>query len=476
MFKTMWILGIVKTDHQKRKGKKMKQSLFELFIKKASVQKLLSAGIDEYKHHQKLVSKVQPPKNELTAQYETLLADFAAMRGGSLWYPYLSSGLGNGAYVELLDGSVKLDFIAGIGAHWSHGDPDIIRASLEAAFQDTLQQGNLQQSIHCKKVFQQLQQLSGFDHAFISTSGAMAAENALKIAIHHQQPRKRILAFNKCFMGRTLSLAQITDKEIYRKGLLDNMGVDHIPFFDYKDPDGSIKKSVSRLKEAITRHSGKIAVMCMELIQGEGGYYPGTPEFFKAIIDILKNENILVLVDEIQTFGRTDKPFAFQHFGLEGLVDIVTVGKLSQVCATLYNKEIEPQSGIISQTFTSSSAAFAGASVIFDQLINGNYLGKTGKILTWSDAFREALSDLSQEMPDKLSGPFGYGAMCAFTPFDGDKNRAIAFVKKCFENGLIGFIAGDSPTRVRFLPPLGGVRDEDIQVAISIIRETLKEV
>ena len=50
--------------------------------------------------------------------YQKMIDDFSEKRGGSLWYPYIGSGMGKGALVELADGSVKFDFISGIGAHW----------------------------------------------------------------------------------------------------------------------------------------------------------------------------------------------------------------------------------------------------------------------------------------------------------------------------------------------------------------------
>ena len=47
----------------------------------------------------------------------------------------------------------------------------------------------------------------------------------------------------------------------------------------------------------------------MELIQGEGGYNIGSETFFKSIINIMKNEQIPILIDEVQTFGRTSELF-----------------------------------------------------------------------------------------------------------------------------------------------------------------------
>ena len=61
---------------------------------------------------------------------------------------------------------------------------------------------------------------------------------------------------------------------------------------------------------------------------------------------ILKDNQIAVFIDEIQTFGRTSELFAYQHFGLEEYVDIVSLGKLAQVCATLFTREFGSRAGL----------------------------------------------------------------------------------------------------------------------------------
>ena len=119
--------------------------------------------------------------------------------------------------------------------------------------------------------------------------------------------------------------------------------------------------------------------MCFELIQGEAGSYPGTEEFFVALLKVLKEHGILVFVDEVQTFGRTDHLFAFQHFGLDEYIDVVTCGKLLHTCATLFNENLRPKPGLISQTFTSATTSIRVATTILKSLLEEGYLGRQGK-------------------------------------------------------------------------------------------------
>jgi 4-aminobutyrate aminotransferase-like enzyme len=415
------------------------------------------------------ITCVRDADNAKKAAYSATITQFETQRGGALWYPYIGSGRGNGALVELLDGSVKYDLISGIGVHWGHSHPQILKATLAASLRDTVMHGNLQQDMLTVDLVNLLTKHSGFPHAFLSTSGAMANENALKLAFHHHPGRTRVIAFERCFMGRTIALASITDKAAYRDGLPTAMNVDYIPFYDDSQPDNAVKK----LKEYIHRYPGQHAALCLELIQGEGGYYPAPASFFKELIAIAKEADISVLADEVQTFGRTECLFASQTLGIIDDVDILTVGKLLQVCATLFRSTHKPKPGLISQTFTGSSTALAAGISILTQLTTEPYLGTTGKIITLSQTFRDRLDTLGKKYPGSIHGPFGYGSMIAFTPFSGSLDDAKNLCKRLFEHGIIGFIAGANPARIRFLLPMGGIQDADLDPIFQHIESAI---
>ena len=81
-----------------------------------------------------------------------------------------------------------------------------------------------------------------------------------------------------------------------------------------------------------------------------------------------------------------------------------------------------------------------------------------------------------QEYPDWIQGPFGLGVMIGFSVFDGSEKITKGFLHQLFKNGVIAFNAGHSPTRVRFLLPVGAVTFEDIDQVCRIIMGTLKEM
>ncbi|MBA3815768.1 MAG: aminotransferase class III-fold pyridoxal phosphate-dependent enzyme [Parachlamydiaceae bacterium] len=434
-------------------------------------KRLLIAAV---KAHQAKITGVCPPIPSLQQSYEDLLLTFAQFRGAKLWFPFLGSGIGKGTLVELADGSIKYDFIGGIGVHyWGHSHEDLIASSIDAALSDTIMQGNLQQNIDSVGLSALLVQASKLDHCFLTSSGAMANENALKIAFQKKFPAQRILAFERCFVGRTLAVSQITDKAAYREGLPSNVLVDYIPYFNVLHPEESTANAINALKKLLHRYPKEYAVMCFEFVQGEGGFHQGTSAFFKAIMSILKDNNIAIFADEVQTFGRLPELFAFQYYGLEEFIDIVTIGKLSQVCATLFRENYKPRPGLLSQTFTSSTSAIKASQVIIKNLIHGNYYGPQGKIQQINNYFTVHLERLSKKHPELIRGPFGIGCMIAFTPYDGEYLNVTDFVYRLFEAGVLSFIAGENPTRVRFLVPAGAVTNEDIDHVVNIIEKTL---
>ncbi|MEE2670905.1 MAG: aminotransferase class III-fold pyridoxal phosphate-dependent enzyme [Bdellovibrionota bacterium] len=460
----------------------MKDVVAPAFFNDARIEqakKLISEALQE---HSSKITEVKPGPAANKEEYEKLLNDFSSLRGGKLFYDYLGSGIGNGALVELADGSVKYDFITGIGVHYfGHSHPGVVAAQIDGAITNTTMSGNLQQNIDSPKLFELILNQAnkygaGFDSMFMTSSGVMAAENALKMVFQKRFPAHRVVAFEKCFMGRTLSVSQITDKAAYRKGLPKSLSVDYIPFYDANNHERSIQMATKHLEWYFNRYPGEYAAMCMELVQGEGGYWVGHEDFFKAICDVCKKHNVSVIVDEVQTFMRTEELFAFQYFKLDKHADMILIGKNSQICATLYRDDHKPQPGLISQTFTSSGSAINAAYYIINEIANGGYLGKDGKINKLHERFANNLSELNKKYPDKIEGPWGIGAMIGMTVFGGDTQKSKDFTFKLFENGVLSFIAGAAPTRVRFLIPAGAVTESDIDRACAIIEKTLCEM
>ncbi len=437
---------------------------------------------DALKEHQKQITGVKPGNPELKESYDALLKNMGEYRGGALFYNYLGTGIGNGPLVELADGSVKYDFITGIGVHYmGHSHPGVIDAQITGAISNTVMNGHLQQNVDSAKLIELISKQACKNGAevknvFLTTSGAMANENAFKMIFQKRYPAARFFSFEKCFSGRTLGMAWVTDKAAYRQGLPKTIDVDYIPFYCAGDHQGSIDLAVKAMKKAITRFPGQHAGFCMELIQGENGSWVGHTEYFEALIKVCQENNVSVFIDEVQTFGRTDELFSFQHFKLDKYADVVAIGKNSQVCATLFKDDHKPKPGLMSQTFTGASSQISASYYIINEIVNGGYLGKNGKIEKLHAHFKGHLEKLAAKYPDKVSGPFGIGAMVAMTVFGGDEAKSKAFTMKLFENGALSFMAGTTPTRVRFLMPIMAVENKHIDDVCALIEKTLNEM
>jgi len=440
----------------------------------AEARQLLHAAVKDY---QQSITEVRPPNTAVKTEYDETVKLLSHNRGGNLWFPYIGSGIGNGALVELADGSIKYDFICGIGVHFfGHNHPDLLDSGINAALSNTIMQGHLQQNLDAAELISFLLHASGFDHCFLTTTGTMANENAFKIAFQKNHPANRVLAFEHCFAGRSLAMAQVTDKPGFREGLPPNIIVDYVPFFDPAEPEKSTEKTIQVLKSHLKRYPKQHALMIFELIQGEAGFNCGDTQFFKSIMTLLKENNVGIMVDEIQSFGRTTELFAFQYFGLESYVDIVTIGKMSQTCATLFKNEFKPKPGLLSQTFSSSTSGIKGSLVILKNLINGGYYGPQGKIAKLHEYFVSQLTKLEKRHPDLIQGPYGIGCMIAFTPYKGDPKKVHDFIRRLYEAGVISFSAGGEGknlARVRFLIPAGVVTHKDIDQVILITEREL---
>ncbi len=419
------------------------------------------------------------PRSELSGPYHEWLEQFAGLRGNSLFFPYLGSGAGQGALVELADGSVKYDMITGIGVHaMGHANEELLSELIPAVLSDTIMQGNLQQNTESLLLSKQLVTLANqhgasLDHCFLSSSGAMANENAFKVLFQYRNGSSRIMAFENAFAGRTHLTGQVTDRPKNRLGQPLTVPLDYIPFYDANCPEKSTNRTLQTTERFIKRYPDAHCGFIMELVQGEGGYYSAPREYFVQLCQLLKKHQVPVFFDEIQTFGRTYAPFAFQMLELDEFVDVVTIGKMSQVCATFFREELNPKPGLLSQTFTSSTTAIVAANWILRKLIEGNFYGAEGRIAEIHQRFVARLETIQAKMPDRVRGPWGIGAMIAFTPLDGSPESAKRVLHALYEAGVISFVAGNNPARVRFLPPLLSITNDEIDSVCDILESVL---
>jgi len=409
--------------------------------------------------------------------YEKAIREVERLRGRPLVFPCLTAGTGRGARVRMSDGTVKLDFIGGIGVYaFGHGDDDLLENAVVAAAGDTVFQGHLTPGPEYLRLSRALLRHSGarLKHVWLSLSGAIANENAMKMIFQKNTPADHILVFDRGFHGRTLMLAELTDRPGFREGLPRIGKVLHVPFYDPND-ESSSARSLAVLEEHIERHPGQIAGFCFELVQGEGGFHTAPPEFFSTLMQRCQDADVAVWVDEVQTYARTGELFAFKTLGLEEYVDLVTVGKSLQGSAVLTSKSYNPRPGLVAGTYAGSTVGMAVGARIIERLEEEQYLGPQGRVAILARRIEKRFESLEKRMPRAIGARSGIGAMQAFVPFDGSPELARAVLAAAFDEGLILLAAGSSPTKIRMLPPVN-TSDEELESCFTMLEKALRRV
>jgi len=437
--------------------------------------KLFSAILVE----QQKFNHVKGPDASKEKLVEEKLKEFEKLRGRGFFFNFMASGRGHGPFVELIDGSVKYDLITALGVNLlGHSHPLYIKANLEAATSDALMCGNLlsyQEPYELSKIILESVKNSRLKHFWLSCSGSFANDTALKIIWQKKAPNYRLIAFEKSFAGRSIAMQDVTYNSAYREGMPKSIEVDHVPHFNYKDPENSLKNTIKALDDLIEKNGNVYCAITLELIQGEAGFIYGTKEYYEGIFQWAQKNNIYIWVDEIQSFARTKELFAFQMYGLDKYVDVVTVGKVLQACGTFFTEELNPKPGLIAGTFNGSIASLAAGKNILRYLLEGNFYGENGRISVLESKFKKRLMDLSKKHgSSKIPYVGGIGTMISFEVGDGSPDSTNKFIKKLFDNGIISFSAGKNPMRVRFLLPLS-IKDEHIDDIFQIVEKTIIE-
>src|SRR6202790_235710 len=230
---------------------------------------------------------------------------------------------GTGCYVYDAAGKKYLDFLGGIAVNaLGHAHPRIVKVIRREAAR-AIHLSNLFHNSYQGPLARKLAQWSGLDRVFFSNSGAEAIEGALKLARLYGRtsadapgspPRKhRILALENSFHGRTFGAVSVTATERYRLPFAPLVpGVEFVSFNDVADLESKFDDTV--------------CAILLETIQGEGGIYPVSEDFWNRARALATKNGALLIADEIQCgLGRTGRYFAYQKFSSKP--DVVAVAK-----------------------------------------------------------------------------------------------------------------------------------------------------
>ena len=226
---------------------------------------------------------------------------------------------GRGCYVFDQNGKKYLDFLGGIAVNaLGYSYPDLVKTIRREAGR-AVHVSNLFHNPFQGPLAAKLAKWSRMDRVFFTNSGSEAVEGALKLAriAAKKKPggarKTRFLALENSFHGRTFGALSITHTLKYREPFEPLVpGVEFVRLNDVADLEAKFTEDV--------------CAAIIEPIQGEGGIYPVSNEFWKRARELATRHGAALIADEIQCgLGRTGKEFAYQR--LEGLPDIVIVAK-----------------------------------------------------------------------------------------------------------------------------------------------------
>ena len=457
----------------------MNQLVGQMLSESPQIQKMIKDLTQEVMKINKNITGIRDAQPNFKDSGKKIMEQAGLVRGRPLHYNYMGTGAGRGPFVELEDGSVKLDLINGIGIHlMGHGNERVIEATIRGAISDIVMQGNLQPNKEYYEFTKLLVDLAGkrsrLKHAWLATCGTMANENALKISRQKNTPARKVLAFKNAFAGRSTMMAELTDNAAYKVGLPEYHEVLRVPFYDKNDPQ-SIEKSLRAMKENVAQNEKNISCFSFEPMLGEGGYQAAPREFFLPMLDFCKEKGIAIWADEVQTFTRTGELFAFETLDIGQYIDICTIAKTAQNGATLYTEEYNPKPGLIAGTFSGSTTGLTAGIEILKMMSEQNYLGPQGRVMDIHKRFIGMLNQLNETTcKGMLTDAGGMGLMIAVTPFDGKKEKVDVLLKKLFENHLVAFSCGKDPVRIRFLVP-AIISNDEIALAGKILEKCMLE-
>lgn len=362
---------------------------------------------------------------------------------------------GKGSTVVDSDGKEYIDMGSGIAVNIFGMCDEEWTAAVAKQLTVCQHTSNLYYSAPCVKLAELLCEKTGMKKVFFGNSGAEANEGAIKTARKYAFEKKgkdyyKILTLNNSFHGRTITTLAATGQDVFHN--------DFLPLtegFVYTDAN-----DVEMLREVVSEN--KLAAIMFETVQGEGGVVPLTQEFVNAIKDICDKEDILMIVDEVQTGnGRTGKLFGYMHYGITP--DIVTTAKglggglpIGAVIMGEKTKDVLT-SGTHGSTFGGNPVSCAGAVNIISRLTFG---------------FLEEVNRKSKYIIDELKNANGVKSVTGLGLMLGIETEkdASEVIKICQENGVLPIKAKN---KVRLLPPLN-ITDDELIKAISVIKKAVK--
>ncbi|EME14757.1 L-lysine 6-transaminase [Rhodococcus triatomae] len=323
-------------------------------------------------------------------------------------------------------------------------------------------------------------------HLFLVDGGALAVENALKVAFDWKSRRNeaagrdpalgtRVMHLRHAFHGRsgyTLSLTNTDPVKVARFPRFDWPRIDAPAVETGVDIVAAENRALDQARRAFAEHPHDIACFVAEPIQGEGGDRHLRPEFLRAMAALCTEHDALFVLDEVQTgIGITGSTWAYRQLGLEP--DVVAFGKKAQVCGIMAGGRVDEEPNNVFRVGSRINSTWGGnltdmvrARRILEVVERDRLIDRAR--LLGSHLLAE-LDALAARHPDVVTDPRGSGLMCAVTLDTVSRRDAVVATLREREHVLL---LGTGERGIRFRPPLT-VTAGELSEAVAALDRTL---
>jgi len=311
-------------------------------------------------------------------------------------------------------------------------------------------------------------------HMFFVSGGALAVENALKVAFDWKvrknlakgkgEKGQKIIHFKHAFHGRSGYTLSLTNT--------DPLKTMYFPMFNWpriinpvihfekgKITEAELERvkqveiqAVQQIMQALQDNPDDIAALIVESIQGEGGDGHWRPEFILELRRLADENEFLLIFDEVQSgFGTTGTWWCFEQYGV--MPDVFAFGKKTQVCGICATSRIDDVDNVfkvssrINSTWGGSLTDMVRCTRYIEVIEEDNLLENSKKV---GEQMLQYLIRLEDKFPGKVTNARGKGLFLAVDlPDKETRNRVLAAMR---EHNILALYSGTHT--IRFRPSL----------------------
>ena len=367
----------------------------------------------------------------------------------------ISFSKGKGTYLFTENGEKYIDFVQGIATNILGHCHDHLVKTINEQSKKLWHVSNAFIIPDQEKLAKRLTENTFADFVCFQNSGTEATEASIKIARKYfhkigKPEKNRIITFQGAFHGRTLAALFAANNPKHTEGFGPKVeGFDQVPFADHE----AIKSAINK----------KTAAIMVETIMGEGGVKV-VPDFcLRGLRELCDKNEILLILDEVQSAYRTGNFFAFENSGI--IPDIVPIAKgigggfPLGACLVTKKVSVGMTPGTHGSTFGGNPLAMAVGNAVLDILFKKNFLVNVKKK---GEHFHKSLNKIKEKYPNIIEEVRGEGLMIGLKMVVNNSE----FMKNLMKHKILTVKAEENV--IRLFPPL--------TVEISELEESLDKI